>query len=251
MNRLIVGNWKMNFTPEEAVSYTETLEAKLPTSAHTTVVICPSTISLYPVRQALKTKNLGIGAQNIYFADSGAYTGETSATMLIGIAKYAIIGHSERRSMGEYDKLIAKKVAAALRNDIIPILCVGETLDERHHDLSTKVVMDQLTSDLHDLTASDVAKIVIAYEPVWAIGTGEFAVPDQVTPMVSAIRSTVEDLYGEEGGVGIKVLYGGSVNPDNSMSYLKVEGVDGLLIGGASLVEADFSRIVAIAESLN
>ncbi len=247
-DKLIVGNWKMNYGPEAAAKYAKRLESKLPKVGRTTVVICPPSISLYPVHQALAGKHLGVGAQNIYFMDEGAYTGEISAPMLKGLAKYAIIGHSERRAMGEYDKLIAKKIAAALRNDLIPILCVGESLDERHHNLSAKVVIDQLTSDLHDLTAADVAKIVIAYEPVWAIGTGEFAVPDQVSPMVRAIRGCVEDLYGEEGGAGIKVLYGGSVNPDNAASYLSVEGVDGLLVGGASLVDIDFLKIVAAAE---
>lgn len=250
--KMIVANWKMNFAPRAGAKYAERLEGKVGADTKVTVVLCPPSISLYSVRKALSGKHIVVGAQNISDADNGPHTGEISATMLKGIAKYSIIGHSERRATGEHDKLIAKKVAAALRNDIIPVLCVGETLEDRHHSLSTKVVIDQLTADLHELTAADVAKVVITYEPVWAIsngnGHGEFATPDAVAPMVSAIRSCIEDLYGEEGGAGIQVLYGGSVNPDNTTSFLAVDGIDGLLVGGASLVEAEFLKIIKLAE---
>jgi triosephosphate isomerase len=170
--------------------------------------------------------------------------------MLKGLVNYAIIGHSERRAMGEDDKLIAKKVAAAFRNDITPILCVGEKLADREHGLSTKVVIDQLTADLGQLTAADVSQLVVAYEPVWAIGTGRVAKPDEVAPVVAAIRQTIEELYGEEGAGGLRVLYGGSVTPDVCTAYLKLRSIDGLLVGGASLNYEEFAQIAKIAQGL-
>jgi triosephosphate isomerase len=250
--KMIVGNWKMNLAPDAAVKFAKRLESKLvDEQLDSTVVVCPASVSLFAVKKTFNTKRLSIGAQNISPMDEGAYTGEISAPMVHGLAKYVLVGHSERRAMGEHDKLIAQKVAAALRSDLIPILCVGETLNDRHHNLSTKVVVDQLSADLRDLIAAEVAKVVIAYEPVWAIGTGEFATPDQVEPMVRAIRKCVEDLYGEAGGAGIQVLYGGSVKSDNAASYLKIDGVDGLLVGGASLIEPEFIKIVAIADKIS
>lgn len=248
--KLIVANWKMNFGPEAAATYTKHLEAKLPAGTKTGVVLCPPSISLTAVHDALEGKKLQVGAQNIHYRDEGAFTGEISAAMLHGIAKYTIVGHSERRTMGEHDKLIAKKVAAAIRNDIIPILCVGETLDERHHDLSVKVVVDQLTSDLHDLTAEDVSKIVIAYEPVWAIGSGMSATPEQIEPMIRAIRTTIEDLYGESGASGVRVLYGAGVEAEFVKTILSIDGIEGLLVGGASLIAEKFLGIIAAAEEL-
>jgi triosephosphate isomerase len=248
--KLIVGNWKMHLAPQAAAKYAKKLEDKLPSGTKTSVVLCPPSVSIFAVSEALEGKALQLGAQNINPNDEGPYTGEISATMLQGIAKYTIVGHSERRAMGEHDKLIAEKVAAAIRNDIIPILCVGETLDERHHDLSTKVVIDQLTSDLHMLTAEDVAKIVIAYEPVWAIGTGVSATPEQIEPMIRAIRTTIEDLYGESGGQGVRVLYGAGVKVDFVSTILSIDGIDGLLVGGSSLVADEFLGIIAAAEQL-
>jgi triosephosphate isomerase len=170
--------------------------------------------------------------------------------MLKGMATYSLIGHSERRAMGEDDKLIARKAAAALRNDIVPVLCVGESLQDREHSLSAKVVVDQLTADVAELTTSDVAQLVVAYEPVWAIGSGKFATPDEIAPIIATIRHTIEELYGEEGAAGLRVLYGGSVSPDNSRAYLEMDGVDGLLVGGASLNYEEFARIVKSAQKL-
>lgn len=243
MKRLIVGNWKMNLDPHEASLLVHRLEEKLKASKDVEVVICPPFIDLYPISRELDKTKLSLGSQNIHYLDQGAFTGEISPTMLKGLVKYAIIGHSERRAMGEDDKLIGKKVAAACRNDIIPILCVGESLADREHNLSTKVVIDQLTADLHEVTAADVANMVIAYEPVWAIGTGKFATPDEVVPVIAAIRNTVEELYGEAGGSGVRLLYGGSVNPDNAKAYLELDGVEGLLVGGASLNYEEFAAI--------
>ncbi len=250
MARLIVGNWKMNLNPGEASVLVHRLEDKLAAKSDTEVVICPPFIDLYPISKELDKKKLTLGSQNIHYLDEGAFTGEISPAMLKGLVSYSIIGHSERRAMGEDDKLIAKKVAAAFRNDIVPVLCVGETLADREHKLSTKVVIDQLTADLAQLTAADVAELVVAYEPVWAIGTGKFAKPDEVSPVVAAIRQTIEELYGEDGAAGLRVLYGGSVNPDNCAAYLKLPGVDGLLVGGASLNYEEFAQIAKVAQDL-
>ncbi|HSX01035.1 MAG TPA: triose-phosphate isomerase, partial [Candidatus Saccharimonas sp.] len=220
--------------------------------ANVEVVICPPFIDIYPIAKELDKKKLILGCQNIHYLDQGAFTGEISPAMLKGLVGYAIIGHSERRAMGEDDKLIAKKAAAALRNDIVPILCVGESLTDREHGLSAKVVTDQVTAGLSQLTAADVARLVIAYEPVWAIshgdGQGQHATPDQVRPQVQTIRSTVEELYGEEGAGGLRVIYGGSVNPDDCKAYLKTPGIDGLLVGGASLNYEEFANIVKAAQ---
>jgi triosephosphate isomerase len=251
MKRIVVGNWKMNLNPGEASLLVKRLESKITPKSNTDVVICPPFIDLYPLAKDLDHKILQLGAQNIHFADSGAYTGEISAAMVKGLVKYVLVGHSERRAMGEDDKLIAKKVAAAIRNDLIPVLCVGESLSDRHHNLTTKVVVDQLTAGLKEVTGSDVANMVIAYEPVWAIGAGTPATPDQIAPPIRAIRTTVEELYGEEAGVGVRVIYGASVAPEFVSAIMKIDGVYGLLPGGASLNYEAFSAIVKAVQDLD
>jgi triosephosphate isomerase (TIM) len=251
MTRLIVGNWKMNLNPNEASLLVHRLEDKLKPHDNTEVVICPPFIDLYPIAKNLDRKKLSLGAQNIHYLDEGPFTGEISPAMLKGLAKYTLIGHSERRAMGEDDKLIAKKVAAAIRNDITPILCVGETLSEREHGLSLKVVTDQVSADLSHVTAEDVAKLVVAYEPVWAIGTGKPATPDHVAPCLRAIRTTIEELYGEEGISGLRILYGASVDADHCRAFLEMQHIDGLLVGGASLNYEDFAKIVKVAQGLH
>lgn len=248
MQRLIVGNWKMNLGPHEASLLVHRLETKIAAVSGVEIVICPPFIDLYPISRDLDKKKLRLGAQNIHYLDQGAFTGEISPTMLKGLVDYALIGHSERRAMGEDDKLIAKKVAAAFRNGITPVLCVGESLSDREHNLSTKVVIDQLTANLHQLTASDVAELVVAYEPVWSIGTGKFATPDQIMPVIHAIRNTVEELYGESSGSGVRILYGGSVTPDNAEAYLNLDSIEGLLVGGASLNYEEFVNIIKVAQ---
>ena len=251
--RLIVGNWKMNLNPGEASLLVRRLEDKITPKDNTEVVICPPFIDLYPIAKDLDHNKLKLGSQNIHYLDEGPFTGEISPAMLKGLANYAIIGHSERRAMGEDDRLIAKKMAAAVRNDITPILCLGETLAEREHGLQEKVVVDQLTAALGQLTAADVARIVVAYEPVWAINHGDGksapATPDQIRFAYTAIRTTLEELYGEGVG-GLRLLYGGSVNADHCGAYLKMEYVDGLLVGGASLNYEDFAKIITVAQSL-
>jgi triosephosphate isomerase len=248
MKRIIIGNWKMNLGPTEASLLVHRLNEKLEDNESTEVVICPPFVDLFPLAKDLNRQKLKMGAQNIHYMDEGAFTGEISAPMLKGLADYVIVGHSERRAMGETDKLIAKKVAAAVRNGIVPVLCVGESLTERHHDLSAKVVTDQVTAGLSELTAEEAVNIVIAYEPVWAIGAGTPATPDQIKPCITAIRSTVEDVYGEQAAGGLRVIYGGSVTHEVVADLLRIDGIDGFLPGGASLVAEKFSAIVKATE---
>ncbi|HUD11305.1 MAG TPA: triose-phosphate isomerase [Candidatus Saccharimonadia bacterium] len=248
MKRIIVGNWKMNLGPTEASLLVHRLDEKLEATKYTEVVICPPFVDLFPLAKDLNRKKLKLGAQNIHYMDEGAFTGEISAPMLKGLADYVIVGHSERRAMGETDKDIARKVAAAIRNNLIPVLCLGESLSERHHGLSTKVVTDQLTADLADVTASDVANMVIAYEPVWAIGAGVPATPDEVKPCISAIRSTVEELYGEEAIGSLRIIYGGSATHEIVADFLRIPGIDGFLPGGASLNYEKFTAMVKASE---
>jgi triosephosphate isomerase len=243
MKRLIAGNWKMNLAPGEASILVRHLDKAIEPSDAVEVVLCVPFIDLYSLAKDLDHKKFKLGAQNLHHLDHGPYTGEISGAMLKGLAQYVIVGHSERRAMGETDKQIAAKLAAAVRNDLTPILCVGETLHDREHKLSTKVVVDQLTADLSHVTADDVSKIVIAYEPVWAIGAGTPATPEQIRPCIRAIRSTVEELYGET-TAGVRIIYGASVAPEFVGAILAIPGVDGLLPGGASLNPHDFSAII-------
>src|SRR5580704_4409326 len=220
MKRLIVGNWKMNLGPSQASLLVNRLEQKIAPNPNTEVVICPPAIDLFPLAKDLDRKKLRLGAQNIHYLDEGPYTGEISAALLKGLADYCLVGHSERRAMGETDKVTGKKMAAAVRNGLTPILCVGETLNEKEHGLSEKVVTDQLTAGLQDLTAEDVAGIVVAYEPVWSINHHDghapvHATPDQIAFAYRAIRTTLEELYGEAGTSHVRLLYGGSSDPDH------------------------------------
>ena len=254
MKMYIVGNWKMNFTVSEASVYLHKLAQKMQNYRGITVAVAPSDIALQPLALQLsrqKVRKLELVAQNIYHKDYGAYTGEVSASQVRGLAKYAIVGHSERRHIfKESDKEVRAKVAACLRNKITPILCIGETADERTFGETADVVRDQLLGGLHDVAKEDIAKIIIAYEPVWAIsstGNAKLATPDEIAGVVELIRKTLHKTYGvaaEE----VPVLYGGSVNPSNAGAYLTVPGVNGLLVGGASLISSQFLSIIDIAK---
>lgn len=244
MKKLIVGNWKMHFNPHETEMLIHKLnKAEVP--ANVEVVLCPPFLDLQSAARAIDAKKFKIGAQNAHQLDEGAYTGEVSAAMLRGVVEYVIIGHSERRRYaGEKDDVIAQKMAAVVRNGLKPILCVGESLDDRHHDYSKQVVIDQVTANLKNLTASDVATITIAYEPVWAIGTGETATPQQIAPIIAAIHHTVQELYGEDAASGLRILYGGSVEPETVTALMAIDKVDGFLVGGASLIAPKFIDII-------
>ena len=243
MKNLIVGNWKMNLTIGQSLLLTERLKNNLknPTSD---IVVCPNYVSLAAVSIDLKDSSIRVGAQNINANDEGAYTGEVSGPMLKGIAKYVIVGHSERRiHYGETNKTVALKVAAAVRNKLTPILCVGENLHQRNEGLAGRTVTDQLEENLSELTHKEISKIVIAYEPVWAIGTGENAEPFEVEKMIKTIRRFLINKYKAKIVVSIKLLYGGSVNSDNANAYLSIDNCNGLLVGGASLNYRQFSKI--------
>lgn len=252
---LIAANWKMNLTPHQASILLNRLDQKIEADRNVRVVLCPPFIDIYPLAKELNSKKFKLGSQNLHHVDEGPHTGEISAAMLHGLVDYAIIGHSERRrDEGERDDLIAQKMAAAIRHDITPILCVGDTLLDREHGHAKRVVNDQLTTDLSLLTADDLGGIIIAYEPVWAIskgdGHGEYAKPDDVAPMVQAIRNTIEELYGEGYGTNALIVYGGSVNAENARAYFELAGVDGGLVGGASLNYDEFARIVKVAQEV-
>jgi triosephosphate isomerase len=248
----IAGNWKMHETPEEAMRLLERLQTKIKPQTHVTTVVCPPFVDLLAVHGKLQSDLVKLGAQNLNEQDEGAFTGEVSGPMLRELVDYVIVGHSERRiHFHETDKQIALKVAAAIRNNLQPILCVGEKLTDRHNGNSGRVVVDQLSGSLSQVSDDDIAKLIIAYEPVWAIGTGEFATPEQVRPIIQAIRETVEGLFGEGASSQIEILYGGSSNPDNARAYLQLEHINGLLVGGASLNYEQFAAIVTIAAELS
>lgn len=217
------------------------------------VVLAPNFLALQPLSVEIDRRKFRLAAQNAYHKDSGAFTGEVSFSMLRHLTHYAIIGHSERRLyFQESLETVRDKVAAAVRNEIIPILCIGETQHERRQGETKQVLHDQVTTALSNLTSDDVEKIVIAYEPVWAISTfgGELAKPSDVAKEIAYIRAQVSDLYGKKVGNGIRVLYGGSVDDQIARGYLEIDGCNGALVGGASLHAHKFAAIVEAAHAV-
>ena len=205
-------------------------------------------LDLQPISLQIDRRKFKLAAQNAYYKDAGAFTGEVSFTMLRDLVHYCLIGHSERRHIfNETLEEVQDKVAAAYRNGITPILCVGETKTERLNKETNQVIEDQMTSALANITSSEIETLVIAYEPVWAIGTGDVATPDQARSAAKLIRNCVASMFGKEASEKVRILYGGSVTSDVSLSFLKTEGIDGLLVGGASLNYMQFSEIVDAA----
>jgi triosephosphate isomerase len=246
--KLIVGNWKMNLTVHESSLYLHKLGQKLKPHRNVEIVLAPNLLALQSLSVQVERKLFKLAAQNLYWKDEGAFTGEVSAHQLRGLVSYAIIGHSERRHIfGEHDKDVRNKVQAAVRNGITPILCVGETAHERAAKETSGVLHDQIVGGLANLTAEEVADMVIAYEPVWAIGTGDNALPSDVEQAVHVIRRQIEHLYGRDAAHNVRVIYGGSVSSQNAASYLNTVGVDGLLPGGSSLKLDEFKAIVEAA----
>ncbi|MBU5486039.1 triose-phosphate isomerase [Clostridium sp. MSJ-11] len=242
---IIAGNWKMHNTIEEAVKLVEELKS-LVKEAECEVIVCPTFICLSEVKRVIKDSNIKLGAQNMYFEDKGAFTGEVSPSMLkaLGI-DYVIIGHSERRQyFNETDEIVNKKIKKAFENDIIPILCVGESLHERENGITEEVIGRQIKLDLSGLTASQVENLVIAYEPIWAIGTGKTATSEQANETIGYIRSIVEKLYGNEVSEKIRIQYGGSVKSSTIKEQMAMPHIDGALVGGASLKAEEFGAIV-------
>lgn len=243
--RLIVGNWKMNLNMHEASLYMHKLMDMLPSHRDVDTVVAPTTLTLQSLSLQINRRVVKLAAQNCYWRDHGSYTGEVPAAHLRGIAEYVLVGHSERRHVfHEGEKDIRLKVQAAVRNHIVPILCIGETAHERSLGETTVVLQDQLTSGLANITAEELGSIVVAYEPVWAIGTGESARPSDVQEAAKVIRGQLSHLFGRKQAETVRVLYGGSVTTDNAAEYLAVKGVDGLLVGGASLDGHQFTEIV-------
>ncbi len=252
MKTYIVGNWKLNFTVGEASIYLHKLLKTLPNYRDIEIVAAPSTVALQPLSLQIDRHKMKLAAQNAFYRDYGAFTGETSFTQLRGLVDYAIIGHSERRYiLGEDDKTVAKKVAAAIRNKLTPILCIGETESERAFGETADVIRDQLLGGLSEVADDDLDKVIIAYEPVWAISSGKgakLATPDEISEVVKLIRKILGETYGTKLAEQVPVLFGGSVNASNAGAYLTVPGVNGLLIGGASLILNEFADIIEIAK---
>ena len=247
---LIAGNWKMYKTASEAVTLVQTLKAAAHTVSNVTIVICPPFTALSEVSKVLTDTPIHLGAQNMYSAPEGAFTGEISPTMLKDSGcRYVILGHSERRQyFKEDDILIHEKVKTALKYSIIPIVCVGETLAERDAKKHFDVVKAQFDESIGRLEKEDIAKVIIAYEPVWAIGTGKTATPDQAEQMHSYIRRLLNERYSQEVGSRIPLLYGGSVKPDNTKALMEKPNIDGALVGGASLKAESFAQIIQEAQ---
>lgn len=246
--RLIIGNWKMNLDVHESSLYLHALSKRIRTRRDVEVVLAPTMLALQTLSVQVNFRQFKLSAQNFYWRDHGAYTGEVSATQLRGIVQYGLVGHSERRHIfHETDKDTRAKVQAAIRNHIRPVLCVGETIQERTNGETEMVLHDQLIGGLANITSEELEQVVVAYEPVWAIGTGVNAKPDDVVRAVRSIRSQLAHLYGKKAANDVQVLYGGSVTADSAASYLDLPDVDGLLIGGASLDEFAFSTIVKLA----
>lgn len=254
---LIIGNWKMNLDIHQASLYVHQLTEKLLEHDGVEVVLAPPNLALQTLSLQAKRRQFKLCAQNVYFQDHGAYTGEISATMLRGLVNYVLVGHSERRHIfGETDKDIRAKVQAVLRNELTPVLCIGETAEERANNETKHVLHDQLTGGLANVTSEDMKHVVIAYEPVWAISNGKdfdnhtTPTPDDLEKVRDIIRHHIDSLYGEATEKKVRILYGGSANADNAAAYLAVKGIDGLLVGGASLKLNDFTAIVTTAQSL-
>ena len=243
--KLIVGNWKMNLNMQEASLYLHKLMEVLKPRRDVEIVVSPTTLTLQSLSLQINRRIAKLAAQNCYWRDHGAYTGEVPAAHLRGIADYVLIGHSERRYIFiESDKDIRLKVQAAIRNRLQPILCIGETAQERALGETRDVLADQLTSGLANVTAEELDKVVIAYEPIWAIGTGDNAKPVDVKKATQMIRQHVAHLYGKKAAEEVRILYGGSITVDSAADYLAISGLDGLLVGAASLDIHQFTEII-------
>ena len=248
----IIANWKMNFTPGEASLYLHRLADKIPPMRNVQVILAPSIISLQTLSLQINRRQFKLAAQNFHWRDYGAYTGEVSVSQIRGFVDYAIVGHSERRYVfHESDKDIAQKVSAAIRNGLTPILCIGETALERRNGETNSAIYDQLLGGLSEVSEEDISKVIIAYEPVWAISSNKNARPANPVDIEAAqlvIRRHIAKLYGDAVAMDIPVLYGGSVSKDTAAGYLNIAGIDGLLVGGASLIADQFCAIVESAK---
>jgi len=246
---IIAGNWKMNKTPSETKAFAEEFKALLPKTKWCDVVLCVPFVDVPAAVRGFKDSRVAVGAENLYFEKSGAFTGEVSADMLADLdVRYVIVGHSERRQyFGETDIIVNKKVHAALGAGLNPIICVGESLEQREMGVTMELIALQVKSALAGVPAEQVRKCVIAYEPIWAIGTGKTATGEQAAEVCTFIRATIRALYGARIARGVTIQYGGSMNPGNAAELLSHEDIDGGLIGGASLKPDQLMAIVHAA----
>jgi triosephosphate isomerase (TIM) len=243
---LMAGNWKMYKTASETTAFFEKFKPLVAESIHCDVAICPTFVNIPAAVEATKGTRIGIGAQNLFWAKEGAYTGEISGPMLKAAgAAWVIIGHSERRQyFGETNETVLKRTVAALEAELTPIVCVGERLEERESKRTDAVLQEQFSQGIAGLAADQFARIVIAYEPVWAIGTGKTATPDMAADAHRVIRDAVRSKFGADAASKIRILYGGSVKPDNVKGLMAQPDIDGALVGGASLEANSFASIV-------
>lgn len=243
--KLVIANWKMNLNMHESSIFLHKLSEKVKTHRAIDVILAPSIFTLQSLSIQVNHRQFKLAAQNFYWRDHGAFTGEVAISQLRGIVQYAIVGHSERRNLFlESDKEVRAKVAAAIRNNIRPILCIGENADERNFGETNLVLSDQLAGGLANVSSEDIEKVVIAYEPVWAIGTGVNAKPNDIKVVARVIRNQIKELYGAETAKKIQVVYGGSIQPESAADYAKIDEIDGLFVGGASLSAEKFTQII-------
>ncbi len=242
--KIVAGNWKMNKTPSEAVALAEMLKQYVDTDA-VDVVFCVPAIDIIPVGNVIKGSKIALGAENMYYEESGAYTGEIAPNMLVDAGvKYVILGHSERRQyFAETDETVNKKVKKALEHDLIPIMCCGETLEQREKGITIDFIRTQIKCGLNGISEEDIKKVIIAYEPIWAIGTGKTATSAEAEEVCGAIRKVIAEIYDEATADVIRIQYGGSVNAKNAAELFAMPDIDGGLVGGAALKE-EFKDIV-------
>jgi len=250
--KLVIANWKMNLNTHQASLLLHKLADTVPVQREVEIVLAPNFLVLQSLSLQVNHRQFKLAAQNCYWRDHGAYTGEVSATMLHGLTQYVLVGHSERRHIfGEHDKDVRHKVAAVIRNKMKPVLCVGETAAERADGETAHVIHDQLVSGLLNVTSEEIAEIVVAYEPVWAIGTGDNANASDVSDVAKLIRKQIASLYGKATADAVRVLYGGSVKAENASDYIASEAIDGFLVGGASLNAQEFAGIIQATRNKN
>jgi triosephosphate isomerase len=242
---LMAGNWKMNKTIDDAVTMVKALKEMVAGIEDVEILVCPVYTALYAVSNEIKGSNINLGAQNLFWEAKGAFTGEISPSMVKDAGcSYVIIGHSERRQyFGETDETVNKRTKAAFGAGLVPVVCVGETLEEREKNITFKVIETQIRDSFANLTAEEAATVVIAYEPVWAIGTGKTATPEQAQEVHAFIRKLYKELY-KDAADKVRILYGGSVNPKNISDIMKQPDIDGGLVGGASLEADSFTQLV-------
>ena len=251
--KVIAGNWKMHKTVEESTAFVRELQSKELENGTVRIILCAPFTSLFHMSEQIGESPVGLGAQNMHYEESGAYTGEIAPGMLKAVgAEYVILGHSERRQYyDETDEGVGKKAVSALSHNLRPIICIGETLEQREAGQVEEILDRQLTGAFHDLASDQLDQIMIAYEPVWAIGTGVTATPDQAVEAHQVVRRWLDDQYDAGTGEQVTVLYGGSMKPANAQELLENDDIDGGLIGGASLQVSSFYELIEIARGLS